>query len=50
MFDMFGFGGMGGRRGREEEPRTADVQIPVRVSLRQVLCITPRLPPTETVF
>lgn len=34
MFEHFGFGG--GRRGREEEPKTATVNIPVRVSLRQL--------------
>lgn len=36
IFEAFGFGGMGGRRGREEEPRTANVEIPVRVSLKQL--------------
>jgi DnaJ-class molecular chaperone len=36
IFEAFGFGGMGGRRGREEEPRTDNVHIPVRVSLRQL--------------
>lgn len=36
IFSAFGFGGMGGRRRSEEEPRTADVRIPVRVSLRQL--------------
>lgn len=35
IFEHFGFG-MGGRRGREEEPRTASVQLPLRVSLRQL--------------
>ena len=36
IFEAFGFGGMGGRRGHEEEPRTANVDIPLRVSLRQL--------------
>jgi DnaJ-class molecular chaperone len=27
---------MGGRRGHEEEPRTANVEIPLRVTLRQL--------------
>lgn len=27
---------MGGRRGREEEPKTANVNLPLRVSLRQL--------------
>lgn len=36
IFEHFGFGGMGGRRGHDEEPRTPDVEIPVRVSLRQL--------------
>lgn len=34
IFEHFGFGG--GRRGREEEPRTATLHIPLRVSLRQL--------------
>ena len=34
IFEHFGFGG--GRRGREEEARTPSVQIPLRVSLRQL--------------
>jgi len=36
IFEHFGFGGMGGRRGRDEEPRTPSVNIPLRVSLRQL--------------
>eukprot|EP01041_Mallomonas_annulata_P007252 gene7252-14788_t len=36
IFEHFGFGGMGGRRGGDEESRTPDVEIPVRVSLRQL--------------
>lgn len=54
MFDAFGFGGFGGGgRRRDEEPRTASLQIPIRVTLadlykgkvmevtykRQVMCI-----------
>jgi hypothetical protein len=35
IFEAFGFGGMGGR-GREEEPRTSNIEIPLRVSLRQL--------------
>ncbi len=35
IFEHFGFGG-GGRKGREEEPRTATINIPIRVSLRQL--------------
>mmetsp|Transcript_632 Transcript_632/g.1122 ORF Transcript_632/g.1122 Transcript_632/m.1122 type:complete len:360 (+) Transcript_632:122-1201(+) len=35
IFEHFGFGGMGGQR-RQQEQRTADVKIPVRVSLRQL--------------
>lgn len=35
IFEQFGFGG-GGRRGRDEEPRTPNVEIPLRVSLRQL--------------
>lgn len=34
IFEHFGFGGMGGRR--QEEARTPNVEIPVRVSLRQL--------------
>ena len=34
IFEHFGFGG--GRRGREEDPKTASVNIPIRVSLRQL--------------
>lgn len=34
IFEHFGFGGMGGRR--NEEQRTPNVEIPVRVSLRQL--------------
>ena len=36
IFSAFGFGGMGGGRQREEEQRTANVEIPVRVTLRQL--------------
>lgn len=35
IFEHFGFGGMGGHR-REEEQRTPNVEIPVRVTLRQL--------------
>lgn len=35
IFEHFGFGGMGGNR-RDEEPRTANAEVPVRVSLRQL--------------
>ena len=35
IFEHFGFGGMGGGR-RQEEQRTPNVEIPVRVSLRQL--------------
>lgn len=34
IFEHFGFGGMGGRR--QEEARTPNVEIPVRVTLRQL--------------
>ena len=38
IFEAFGFGGMGGggRRQQHEEPRTANVEIPFRVSLKQL--------------
>lgn len=36
IFSHFGFGGMGGGRGRQEDQRTPDVEIPLRVSLRQL--------------
>ena len=36
IFEHFGFGGMGGRRGQEEESHTPNIEIPVRVSLRQL--------------
>ena len=36
IFEAFGFGPGHGRRGREEEPRTANVEVPVRVSLKQL--------------
>mmetsp|Transcript_7377 Transcript_7377/g.10454 ORF Transcript_7377/g.10454 Transcript_7377/m.10454 type:complete len:365 (-) Transcript_7377:313-1407(-) len=36
IFSAFGFGGMGGGRQREEEQRTANVEIPVRVTLKQL--------------
>ena len=40
IFEQFGFGGFGGMggggRGRQEEQRTSDVEIPVRVSLKQL--------------
>ena len=37
IFSAFGFGGgMGGQQRRQEEPRTASVEIPVRVTLRQL--------------
>jgi DnaJ-related protein SCJ1 len=36
IFEAFGFGGMGGRRGREEEPRTPNLNMPLRVSLKQL--------------
>mmetsp|Transcript_16481 Transcript_16481/g.16594 ORF Transcript_16481/g.16594 Transcript_16481/m.16594 type:complete len:362 (-) Transcript_16481:109-1194(-) len=37
IFEHFGFGGgMGGRRGHDEEPRTPDMEMPIRVSLRQL--------------
>ena len=37
IFEHFGFGGMGGGGGRgQEEQRTPDVQIPVRVTLKQL--------------
>jgi len=35
IFESFGFGGMGGQR-REQEQRTPNVEIPVRVTLRQL--------------
>jgi DnaJ-class molecular chaperone len=35
IFEHFGFGGMGGRA-REQELRTPDVEIPIRVTLRQL--------------
>lgn len=35
IFEHFGFGGMGGHR-RQQEQRTPDIVIPVRVSLRQL--------------
>lgn len=35
IFEAFGFGGMGGRR-RQQEQRTPNVDLPVRVSLRQL--------------
>ena len=35
IFEAFGFGGMGGRR-QQEDQRTADVEIPLRVTLRQL--------------
>jgi len=35
MFEAFGFGGFGGRR-RDQERRTDDLTIPLRVSLRQL--------------
>jgi len=37
MFEAFGFGGFGGRRGRGDgERRTPDLTLPLRVSLRQL--------------
>jgi DnaJ-class molecular chaperone len=36
IFEHFGFGGMGGGRHHQEEPHTASVEIPLRVSLRQL--------------
>lgn len=36
IFEAFGFGGMGGHRRQQEEARTPNVEIPVRVSLRQL--------------
>lgn len=37
IFEAFGFGGMGGRRQQHnEEPRTANAEIPFRVSLKQL--------------
>ena len=37
IFEAFGFGGMGGMGGRgREEQRTANVQIPIRVTLKQL--------------
>ena len=36
IFEAFGFGGMGGRQRNDEEPRTANVEIPFRVSLKQL--------------
>lgn len=35
IFEHFGFGGMGGGRGKEEQ-KTPDVEIPVRVTLKQL--------------
>ncbi len=35
IFEHFGFGGMGGNA-RHEDPRTANVEIPVRVTLKQL--------------
>jgi DnaJ-class molecular chaperone len=35
IFEHFGFGGMGGH-GRQEDPHTANVEIPVRVTLQQL--------------
>lgn len=36
IFSAFGFGGMGGQQRRQEEPKTDNVEIPVRVTLRQL--------------
>jgi len=36
IFSAFGFGGHGGQQRRHEEPRTASVEVPVRVTLRQL--------------
>lgn len=36
IFSAFGFGGMGGGRQRQEEQRTPNVEIPLRVTLRQL--------------
>jgi DnaJ-class molecular chaperone len=36
IFEAFGFGGMGGHRRQQEEARTPNVEIPVRVTLRQL--------------
>ena len=35
IFESFGFGGMGGRR-QQEEQRTPNVELPIRVTLRQL--------------
>ena len=35
IFESFGFGGMGGRR-RDEEQKTPHIEIPIRVTLRQL--------------
>jgi len=36
IFEQFGFGGFGGGGGRRQEERTPDVEIPVRVTLKQL--------------
>jgi DnaJ-class molecular chaperone len=36
IFEQFGFGGFGGQQRQQQEARTPEVQIPVRVSLRQL--------------
>lgn len=36
MFEAFGFGGFGGGRRSQEDPKTEDVQIPLRVTLKQL--------------
>jgi len=36
IFAAFGFGGFGGQRQREQEQRTPSVEIPLRLSLRQL--------------
>lgn len=36
IFEQFGFGGFGGQRRQQEEARTPNVEIPVRVTLRQL--------------
>ncbi len=36
IFEMFGFGGMGGGRRGHDEPRTPDIDIPLRLTLKQL--------------
>lgn len=36
IFEAFGFGGMGGGRRGDDEPHTASIEIPLRVTLKQL--------------